>query len=89
MSEERLKEIKNNINFNLCFKLKKAIIEKYYESIIDEELELYNEVIRLREIIDKAIKEINYWGVDKEHNDNSAMRYALNNLLDILGEDKC
>lgn len=33
---------------------------------------------------EKAIKEINYWGIDKEHNDNSAMRLALGNILNIL-----
>ena len=43
----------------------------------------------LKQRIDKAIEEINYWGIDKEHNDNSAMRLALGNILNILiGSDE-
>ena len=49
MTEERLKEIKDSIDFQNNI----AMIRDYDRLFIDEELELYNEVIRLREIIDK------------------------------------
>lgn len=52
MTEERLKEIKDSIDFQLeqcdLFKVNGAKL------LAEEELELYNEVVRLREIIDKA-----------------------------------
>lgn len=52
MTNERLKEIKDSIDFQLiCSKAK-----EYDTEFIYEELELYNEVIRLREIIDKTIE---------------------------------
>ena len=44
MSEERLKEIKHNIDFQCNI----AIARHECHYFIDEELELYNEVIRLR-----------------------------------------
>ena len=50
--------------------------------------DLCNEEVELQKRIDEAIKEINYWGVDKEHNDNKAMRCALINILDLLNGDK-
>ena len=54
MSEERLKEIKDSIEIQ--YKIAEARNNDHY--IIDEELELYNEVIRLREIIDEAVEYI-------------------------------
>lgn len=50
MSEERLKEIKDSIDFQIK-------ISKAYNSsaevlpVLNEELELYNEVVRLRKIL--------------------------------------
>lgn len=41
-----------------------------------------------KELIDKISKIINYYGTDKEHNDNSTLRYILKNMLDILNEVK-
>jgi len=56
MNEERLKEIKDNIDFQ--FEIVKA---KGYnkEALLftDEELELYNEVIRLKEENEKIRKQ--------------------------------
>ena len=54
MSEERLKEIKDSIDFQLSV----CDIPEYETSklLAEEELELYNEVVRLKEIIDNAIK---------------------------------
>lgn len=47
MTEERLKEIKTSIDFQVT--ATKAY--EYDETLINEELELYNEVVRLREIL--------------------------------------
>ena len=54
MSEERLKEIKDNIEFKtLLSKLPKEYFDyKTIEILANEELELYNEVIRLREALE-------------------------------------
>jgi hypothetical protein len=60
MTEERLKEIKDSIDFQ-----KEILIAHNMETFwVDEELELYNEVVRLREIIKEATKE--YWDGFKE-----------------------
>ena len=60
MTEERLKEIKDSIDFQREYY---NVIQKE-EFLFDEELELYNEVVRLRKIIDEATKE--YWDGFKE-----------------------
>lgn len=63
MTEERLKEIKDSIDLQLGFA--RAIqLGTNTINILDEELELYNEVVRLREIIKEATKE--YWDGFKE-----------------------
>lgn len=51
MSEERLKEIQKSIFNNL---LPTTDVDWYTAEIVNEELELYNEVVRLREIINHA-----------------------------------
>ena len=58
MTEERLKEIKDNIQCQYDFA--KFVGEKNF--LLDEELELYNEVVRLREIIDKVEDKLYCWG---------------------------
>ena len=50
MTEERLKEIKDSIDFQLMI----GTIKGHTLDVIKEEEELYNEVVRLRKIIDKA-----------------------------------
>ena len=55
MSDERLKEIKDSIKYKMKTK-------GYGKDVIDEEQELYNEVIRLREIINKATDKLYCWG---------------------------
>lgn len=50
MSEERLKEIKDSIDFQLKIGVALNVIDE----TVKEELELYNEVVKLRKIIDKA-----------------------------------
>lgn len=54
MSEERLKEIKDSIDFQLRL----CEINKYDNDMIIEELELYNEVIRLNEKIELITENI-------------------------------
>lgn len=49
---------------------------------------LEQQVKKQKELIDKISKIINYYGTDKEHNDNSTLRYILKNMLDILNEVK-
>ena len=49
LKEERLKEIKDSIDFQ-----KEILIAHNMETLcVDEELELYNEVVRLRKLLDK------------------------------------
>ena len=55
MTEERLKEIKASIDLQVIGT--KAY--GYDETLINEEVELYNEVVRLREIIDKTTEYCN------------------------------
>ena len=47
MTDERLKEIKDSIDFQLMI----GTIKGHTLDVINEELELYNEVIRLRETL--------------------------------------
>lgn len=62
MSEERLKEIKDSIDCGKTGAKLQAL--KYANAVYDQEIELYNEVVRLRKIIDEATKE--YWDGFKE-----------------------
>ena len=58
-----------------------------------EFIELFNEMSnwkeesqKQKEAIDKIMKIINYYGVDKEYNDNALLRHILKDTLDILKE---
>ena len=48
--------------------------------------DLYNELKKQKEAINKIIEIINYYGVDKEYNDNVILRHILKDMLDILKE---
>ena len=55
--------------------------------------ELFNEMVnwkeesqKKKEAIDKITEIINYYGVDKEYNDNVILRHILKDMLDILKE---
>ena len=48
--------------------------------------ELEQQVKKQKEVIDKITEIINYYGTDKEHNDNSTLRHILKNMLNILKE---
>lgn len=56
MTEERLKEIKDSIDFQLKIGAALNVIDE----TVKEELELYNEVVRLREIINEVTKKIEF-----------------------------
>ena len=59
-----------------------------YNDVIDilSSDDLYNELKKQKEVIDKIIEIINYYGVDKEYNDNAILRHILKDMLDILNE---
>ena len=69
-------------NFNLDGNGKDIQIE-VYEQLIEQ---LQQENKKQKEAINKIIEIINYYGVDKEYNDNSTLRHILKDMLDILKE---
>ena len=104
MTEERLKEIKDSIDFQ-----KKIYEIKGYElGIVQEEIDLYNEVITLKEEIERLKKELNKHikeGIEKDQRIFNALSLItkvivnseikgnsalnLNDLINILqGSDK-
>lgn len=56
------------------------------EFILKDNDKLEQQVKKQKEVIDKITEIINYYGIDKEHNDNSVLRNILKNMLDILNE---
>ena len=81
MTKERLKEIKDSIDFQKQY----TIYKGFDMDLLQEEIDLYEEVIKLQERIDKAIEYItteqlytNYqWG-------KSQYSKILKDLLEIL-----
>ena len=49
-------------------------------------LKLIEENQKYKEVIDKAIELIDYYGITPEENDNITLRYILKNFKDILKE---
>ena len=84
MTEERLKEIKDSIDFQE--KIANAYNCSDVVIVLNEERELYNEVVRLREIIDKANDEIEYFELQAKHLDDSIYldETLTNKLKEIL-----
>lgn len=76
MTEERLKEIKDSIDFQ----------NKYFNAVqkeccfVDEELELYNEVVRLRKILNCKEELCKYLPKDTEFVVLTKEDYERNNL---------
>ena len=66
------------------FKVNQENLNEKARKLFDTVMEIADERDLYKERINKAINEINYWGIDKEHNDNSVMRRALKGLLNIL-----
>ena len=48
--------------------------------------DLEHQVKKQKEVIDKITAIINYYGVDKEYNDNIILRHILKDMLDIIKE---
>lgn len=63
---------------------KKAIY--LIDDLIKHLFELQQQNKKYKEAIDKIIEIINYYGVDKEYNDDVILRHILKNMLDILKE---
>ena len=63
-------------------------VRKNETKLINEIKVLEQQCKKQKEVINKISKIINYYGTDKEHNDNSTLRYILKNMLDILNEVK-
>lgn len=63
MTEERLKEIKDSLDFQAQYY--KMI--KSDNALMEEELELYNEVIRLREELNEEKEQREYYQAIVEH----------------------
>ena len=74
MTEERLKEIKDSIDLQL----EACKIFKQDNELTLEELELYNEVVRLREIIKEAIKDVEENQIQNEYTDRGGFRVKEN-----------
>ena len=99
MSEERLEEIKDSIEFQ------KRIVRAYGQDLllVSEEQELYDEIIRLKEVIkfmnndlDKYIKKNkdtikyikeNSWYCYKDNEENLD-RIGIEHILKLLGDDE-
>lgn len=56
------------------------------EFMLKNNEDLEQQVKKQKEAIDKITEIINYYGIDKEHNDNFVLRNVLKNMLDILKE---
>lgn len=88
MTEERLKEIKDSI-YCLDYEFAvRSIGKTFISKHLQQERELYKEVIRLREIIDKTNKYLDKlieYGIRNEDDDLKEMSLLLNdeNYIDI------
>lgn len=90
MTEERLKEIKDSIDFQVMI----GTIKGHTLDVIKEEIELYNEVVRLREIIKEASDKVSAYTLIKAYYDYTEDDYAeiaehdslQEELLDILNK---
>lgn len=74
--EERMYELLKHRNDN---EIKTTGLFEDIEALLDENKQL-------KEVINKITEIINYYGVDKEHNDDAILRSILKNMLDILKE---
>ena len=69
----------------------KKQIEEYQKALDDtmsEKMDLEEDTQKYKEVIDKAIELIDYYGITPEENDNITLRYILKNFKDILKEVK-
>ena len=83
MTEERLKEIKDSIDFQE--KIANAYNCGDVVIVLNEERELYNEVVRLREIIDKLEKlELYIFEPDYDWEENPIDNYTPFNINEYI-----
>ena len=61
-------------------------VRKNETKLINEIKDLEQQVKKQKEVINKITEIINYYGVDKEYNDNVILRHILKDMLDILKE---
>ena len=78
MSEERLKEIKDSLDTPVWILTQRIFAKSYMEIHLQQELELYNEVVRLREIIKEAIKDVEENQIQNEYTDRGGFRVKEN-----------
>lgn len=93
MSDDKLEEISDSINLQMIAE-QNVVYRNKYSPILTEEIDLYNAVIKYKEVINKAI---NYIEENKQHeyrNGNFNEYYLelnekeMTELLDILKEVK-
>jgi len=88
MTEERLKEIKDSLDTPIWIFTQRTFAKSYMEIHLQQELELYNEVIRLKKIIDKATNKIEQYdlitGYYQGNYDNFYDDYSHDTLKDDL-----
>lgn len=87
MSDDRLKEIFDSINLQMIVEQNVGYRNKY-SPILTEEIDLYNAVIKYKEVINKAIELLgnykHYSTPDEEQ--NSTNEALVNKAFDILEE---
>lgn len=62
----------------------KELLNENQVDLMTKYMFLEQQVKKQKEVIDKITEIINYYGVDKEHNDDATLRSILKNMLDIL-----
>ena len=83
MSEERLKKIKDSIDFQMA-----VIFNSENDIFLQEELELYNEVIRLRENSEKVIDLIQNHRDELVEIFDTQVEIKFGKIVNILKENK-
>lgn len=77
---------KQNHELKRTIKINERSRRRMQQSLVKKISELEHQCKRQKEVIDKIINIINYYGVDKEHNDDVILRHIFKNMLDILKE---
>ncbi len=88
MTEERLKEIKNSLDTPVWVFTQRTFAKSYMEIHLQQELELYNEVVRLRKLFYKTIhciKNFDYFeGEIKDDLEPMPFKYVMETDIDYL-----
>lgn len=71
---------------NLDERLQKDLSPDIYCLVHNKIVNLEQQCKQQKEAINKITEIINYYGVDKEYNDNVILRHILKDMLDILNE---